>query len=129
AETTEQALEEASDAAFEMVDLVMSWFTKLAEQSSDYEYMGRITELEEHRRDLPFMVERAPYISIGDPDFFVERIGRLEQMGVDEFILEIDGLGHDKHMKAIELVGKEVIPRTNGSVDTEVSEAPVAAKE
>lgn len=129
AETTEQALEEAGDAAFEMVDLVMSWFTKLAEKSSDYAYMGRITELEEHRRDLPFMVERAPYISIGDPDFFVERIRRLEEMGVDEFILEIDGLGHDKHMRAIELIGKEVIPRINSSGRSKRSGAGVAAKE
>jgi hypothetical protein len=75
------------------------------------------------------MVERAPYISIGDPDFFVERIERLEGMGVDEFILEIDGLGHDKHMKAIELIGNEVIPRTTGSADTTGSDAQVAAKE
>jgi alkanesulfonate monooxygenase SsuD/methylene tetrahydromethanopterin reductase-like flavin-dependent oxidoreductase (luciferase family) len=114
AETTERALEQASDAAFEMVDLVVRWFTKLAEQSDDYSYMGQIEEMEEHRRDLPFMVERAPYLSIGDPDFFVERIGRLEEMGVDEFILEIDGLGHEHHVSAIELIGREVIPRING---------------
>ena len=112
AETNEKAIEEASDAAFEMVDLVMKWFTKLAEKSDDYAYMGRIEELNEHRRDLPFMVERAPYLTIGDPDLFVERIERLEGMGVDEFILEIDGLGHEKHMSAIELIGREVIPRT-----------------
>jgi alkanesulfonate monooxygenase SsuD/methylene tetrahydromethanopterin reductase-like flavin-dependent oxidoreductase (luciferase family) len=130
AETTEQALEEASGAAFEMVDLVMSWFSKLAKQSDDYSYMGRIEEMEEHRRDLPFMVERAPYLSIGDPDFFVQRIGRLEGMGVDEFILEIDGLGHDKHMSAIELIGREVIPRINGSADaSKKKEKSVSAKE
>jgi hypothetical protein len=75
------------------------------------------------------MVERAPYISIGDPDFFVERIGRLEEMGVDEFILEIDGLGHEKHMRAIELIGKEVIPRANGANGSKGSGAGVAAKE
>jgi alkanesulfonate monooxygenase SsuD/methylene tetrahydromethanopterin reductase-like flavin-dependent oxidoreductase (luciferase family) len=111
AETSERALEEAGDAAFEMVDLVMSWFSKLAKQSDDYSYMARIEEMEEHRRDLPFMVERAPYLSIGDPDFFVERIERMEEMGIDEFILEIDGLGHDRHVNAIELIGREVIPR------------------
>jgi alkanesulfonate monooxygenase SsuD/methylene tetrahydromethanopterin reductase-like flavin-dependent oxidoreductase (luciferase family) len=115
AETNEKALEEAGDAAFEMVDLVMGWFKKLAEQSDDYSYMGQIEEMEEHRRDLPFMVERAPYLSIGDPDFFVERIGRLEEMGVDEFILEVDGLGHDKHFSAIELIGREVIPRIDSA--------------
>jgi alkanesulfonate monooxygenase SsuD/methylene tetrahydromethanopterin reductase-like flavin-dependent oxidoreductase (luciferase family) len=127
--TTEQALEEASDAAFEMVDLVMRWFSKLAEQSDDYAYLGRIEEMEEHRRDLPFMVERAPYLSIGDPDFFVERIERLEGMGVDEFILEIDGLGHERHMSAIELIGREVIPRTNGSAVARESKGSVTAKE
>lgn len=130
AETTEQALAEASDAAFEMVDLVMRWFTKLAEQSPDYAYMGRIEELTEHQRDLPFMVERAPYLSIGDPDFFVERIGRLESMGVDEFILEIDGLGHERHMRAIELIGREVLPRIDsGSADHRASQGAVTIKE
>jgi alkanesulfonate monooxygenase SsuD/methylene tetrahydromethanopterin reductase-like flavin-dependent oxidoreductase (luciferase family) len=111
AETNEQALAEASDAAFEMVDLVMNWYSKLAEKSSDYAYMARFEELKDHQRDLPFMVERAPYLTIGDPDLFVDRIKRLEDMGVDEFILEIDGLGHDKHMSAIELIGREVVPR------------------
>jgi alkanesulfonate monooxygenase SsuD/methylene tetrahydromethanopterin reductase-like flavin-dependent oxidoreductase (luciferase family) len=111
AETNERALAEASEAAFEMIDLVMGWFAKLASQSSDYAYMGRIEELREHQRDLRYMVERAPYLSIGDPDFFVERIRRLEEMGVDEFILEIDGLGHERHLAAIELIGREVLPR------------------
>ena len=111
AETTEQALEEAGPAALEMVELVMRWFTKLAEKSDDYAYMGRIEELKEHQTDLPFLVDRAPYLTIGDPDLFIERSQRLEDMGVDEFILEIDGLGHDKQMSAIELIGKEVIPK------------------
>ena len=115
AETTEQALEEAGPSAFEMVDLVMRWFTKLAEKSDDYAYLGKIEELKEHQRDLPFLVERAPYLTIGDPDLFVERCERLEGMGVDEFILEIDGLGHDKQMSAIELIGKEVIPKVGSA--------------
>lgn len=123
AETNEQALEEASEAAFEMVDLVMTWFTRLARQSDDYAYMGKIEELEAHRRDLPYMVERAPYLSIGDPDFFVERIRRLEEMGVDEFILEIDGLGHQRHMSAIELIGREVLPRIGTEEEATVKEA------
>src|SRR5262249_37523018 len=114
---TEEALADAEHSAFEMVDLVMRWYSKLAAQSDDYAYMARFEELEKHQRDLPFMVERAPYITLGDPDFFVERIAKLEAMGVDEFILEIDGFGHDKQMRAIELIGREVLPR--------ISSAPV----
>jgi alkanesulfonate monooxygenase SsuD/methylene tetrahydromethanopterin reductase-like flavin-dependent oxidoreductase (luciferase family) len=118
AETNEKAQEEAALAAFDAVDLVMKWYSRLAKQSSDYAYMARFEELANHERDLPYMIERAPYISIGDPDFFVERIERLEAMGVDEFLLEIDGLGHDKQMQAIELIGREVLPRVRERAGT-----------
>jgi alkanesulfonate monooxygenase SsuD/methylene tetrahydromethanopterin reductase-like flavin-dependent oxidoreductase (luciferase family) len=111
AETNEQAQAEAQEAAFDAIDLVMTWYSRLAKQSTNYSYMAKFSELEEHRRDLPYMIERAPYVTIGDPDFFIERIRKLEAMGVDEFILEIDGLGHERHMQAIDLIGREVLPR------------------
>jgi alkanesulfonate monooxygenase SsuD/methylene tetrahydromethanopterin reductase-like flavin-dependent oxidoreductase (luciferase family) len=111
AETNEKALEEAGAAAFETVDMVMRWFTKLAKKSDDYAYMAQIEELVDRKRDLKYLVDRAPYITIGDPDLFVERCRRLEEMGVDEFILEIDGIGHDNQMSAIRLLGEEVIPK------------------
>jgi alkanesulfonate monooxygenase SsuD/methylene tetrahydromethanopterin reductase-like flavin-dependent oxidoreductase (luciferase family) len=111
AETNEKALEEAGAAAFETVDMVMRWFTKLAKKSDDYAYMAQIEELVDNKRDLKYLVDRAPYITIGDPELFVERCERLEEMGVDEFILEIDGIGHDKQMSAIRLIGEEVIPK------------------
>jgi alkanesulfonate monooxygenase SsuD/methylene tetrahydromethanopterin reductase-like flavin-dependent oxidoreductase (luciferase family) len=111
AETNEKALEEAGAAAFETVDMVMRWFTKLAKKSDDYAYMAQIEELVDRKRDLKYLVDRAPYITIGDPDLFVERCRRLEEMAVDEFILEIDGIGHDNQMSAIRLLGEEVIPK------------------
>jgi alkanesulfonate monooxygenase SsuD/methylene tetrahydromethanopterin reductase-like flavin-dependent oxidoreductase (luciferase family) len=111
AETNDKAMEEAGGAAFETVDMVMRWFTKLAKKSDDYAYMASIEELVDHKRDLKYLVDRAPYITIGDPDLFIERCRRLEEMGVDEFILEIDGIGHDKQMSAIRLIGEEVIPK------------------
>jgi alkanesulfonate monooxygenase SsuD/methylene tetrahydromethanopterin reductase-like flavin-dependent oxidoreductase (luciferase family) len=111
AERSEQAMEEAADAAFDAIDLVTRWYSAIAAKSDDYAYMAKFQELDDHKRDLPWMIERAPYLTIGDPDFFVDRIARLEAMGVDEFILEIDGLGHAKQMQAIELIGREVLPR------------------
>jgi alkanesulfonate monooxygenase SsuD/methylene tetrahydromethanopterin reductase-like flavin-dependent oxidoreductase (luciferase family) len=111
AETSEKAREEAAGAAFDTIDMVMRWFTKLAKKSDDYAYMAKIEELASKQRDLEYLVDRAPYLTIGDPDLFVERCERLEGMGVDEFILEIDGLGHDKQMSAIRLIGEEVIPK------------------
>jgi alkanesulfonate monooxygenase SsuD/methylene tetrahydromethanopterin reductase-like flavin-dependent oxidoreductase (luciferase family) len=43
------------------------------------------------------------------PDL-AERAKRLAALGYDELILRIDGLGHERHMQAIELIGKDVIP-------------------
>lgn len=115
AETNEKAQAEAAEAAFDAIDLVTKWYAKLAAQSDEYAYMAQFEELRDHQRDLPYMIERAPYISIGDPPFFLDRIARLEAMGVDEFILEIDGLGHDLHKQAIELIGREVLPHVRDS--------------
>jgi alkanesulfonate monooxygenase SsuD/methylene tetrahydromethanopterin reductase-like flavin-dependent oxidoreductase (luciferase family) len=115
AATNEQAQREAAAAAFDAVDLVTKWYSKLAAQSSDYSYMAQFEALRDHQRDLPFLIERAPYISIGDPQFFLDRIARLEAMGVDEFILEIDGLGHELHKQAIELIGREVLPHVRSA--------------
>jgi alkanesulfonate monooxygenase SsuD/methylene tetrahydromethanopterin reductase-like flavin-dependent oxidoreductase (luciferase family) len=111
AETKEEAYADAAGPAFEVVDLVMRWYSAIAKKSSDYAYMADFERLAEHQRDLEFMVERAPYITVGDPDFFVERIKRLEEMGVDELMLTIDGFTHERQMRAIELIGREVIPR------------------
>jgi alkanesulfonate monooxygenase SsuD/methylene tetrahydromethanopterin reductase-like flavin-dependent oxidoreductase (luciferase family) len=47
---------------------------------------------------------------IGTPDDFVERIKRVEAMGIDEVLLRIDGVGHDNIKKSLELIGHEVIP-------------------
>jgi alkanesulfonate monooxygenase SsuD/methylene tetrahydromethanopterin reductase-like flavin-dependent oxidoreductase (luciferase family) len=110
ADTVEQAKAEAGTMALEIVDAVMEMWLKLAPTSPDYAYMSDITVIEDRKHDLDFVIERAPYISIGDPEFFVERCRRLEEIGVDEFILDIDGLTHEQHLRAIELIGKYVIP-------------------
>jgi alkanesulfonate monooxygenase SsuD/methylene tetrahydromethanopterin reductase-like flavin-dependent oxidoreductase (luciferase family) len=110
AETNEQALEEARDIALDTFDGVIELYERLAAKSQDYEYMGAISTLKDRREDVPFLVDRAPYLSIGDPEFFIERCRRLEEIGVDEFVVNIDGMTHEQHMSAIELIGRHVIP-------------------
>ena len=110
AETSEQAKEEAAEAAFRFVDLMIDWYGNLSTTSPDYAYLGRIVEVAERNRDLDYLIDRSPYISIGDPDFLVERFRALERMGVDEMLLRIDGMTHEQHMRSIELLGKHVLP-------------------
>ena len=60
--------------------------------------------------DLEYIVATAPYISIGTPDFLIERFRRLESLGYDEVLLRIDGMGTEVNRRSIEAFGTHVIP-------------------
>jgi hypothetical protein len=115
AESTKQARDETREIALGTVDHIMTMWKRISSTSPDYAYMQDIEVVDERRDDLDYLVDRAPYLSIGDPDFFVERCEVLRSLGADEFVMAIDGLGHESHMRAIELIGTEVIPRVRDS--------------
>ena len=52
---------------------------------------------------------------IGTPEYFVERLARLEEMGVDEVLMRIDGVAHEDIIRSFELIGREVIPAVDRS--------------
>ncbi len=110
APTMEEALAPAEPVARLFMDVVMAMYTKLAEQSPDYEYLGRIAALRDHMHDIPWLMEDNPYFHIGTSEYLVERFKRLESFGLDELILRIDGMGHDNNMAALEMIGENVIP-------------------
>lgn len=110
AERQEQAIDEASELARRALEEVASWFTAMAKASADYASMAPLREVLDNMEDLPFLVERSPYLSIGTPDFFIDRCRQVADCGYDEMIIRIDGMGHENHLKAIELIGKHVIP-------------------
>lgn len=110
AESQEQAKREAEVLVLSIIEMVNSMFTRLAKQSADYAYMDQIRMIYERRHDLDFLIERAPYISVGTPDFMVERVRRLEALGFDGIVLRIDGMAHEVCMRSIEMFGREVLP-------------------
>ncbi len=114
----ELAMEQAAPSAYAFVDIVLSMYSRLSEAASDYAYLGQIRSIAEHSRDLPFLVGLAPYISIGTPEFLLDRFRRLEAMGADEIILRVDGMGHELNCQAIEAIGTRVIaPLREGGLD------------
>jgi alkanesulfonate monooxygenase SsuD/methylene tetrahydromethanopterin reductase-like flavin-dependent oxidoreductase (luciferase family) len=110
ASTWEEAKEEAGGWMMRQHRNVTAGHTALAKRSPDYGYMGKMADLEKHVGDLDFIKENSPTGLIGTPDDFIERIQKLEKMGVDEVILLIDSVGHEKIMKSIDLIGRYVIP-------------------
>ena len=115
AATREEAFEDAGPVAHRWMEAMMELYTILADKAPDYAYLGNIRKLEEKLHDLDYLVEATPYISIGTPEFFVERARKLRSMGADEWILRVDGMGHEANLRTIELLGKEVCRRRRRS--------------
>jgi len=110
AETMEKAFEEAGEASQKMLWMVIDMFTSLAKHGSDYAYMGEIDAIRKRVADMAYINDRSPYVSVGTPDFLIERFKQLEKMGYQEVFLRIDGFGHDKVMRSLKMFGKYVIP-------------------
>jgi alkanesulfonate monooxygenase SsuD/methylene tetrahydromethanopterin reductase-like flavin-dependent oxidoreductase (luciferase family) len=112
AESRQEAVEVAREATLAYFGFILELYRKLGQKPS-YEYMQDIDALAEHQDDMEYMMAATPSIMVGTPDDFVEQLLDLERRGVDEVLLRVDGFGHEQHMKAIELLGREVLPLVN----------------
>ena len=107
----QQAEDEAKPRVHRFLESTIARRRALAPSSPDYAYQVKgFDEIEQNRDDFAHLIERSPYFSVGTPDFFIERFRRLEARGVDEVILEVEGLDQERHMQTIELLGKLVLP-------------------
>lgn len=113
ADSTAQAHRDAKDAADRFVGMVADWYEQLSKSSSGYAAMGPLKEIVERRHDLAHLIDRSPYLSIGTPDFFLERCEVLRQLGYEEFIVRIDGMTHEQHLQTIKMFGEHVIPHVS----------------
>lgn len=60
--------------------------------------------------DLEYLMDRTPYVLYGTPDFLIEKFKRLESLGYTELLLGIEGMAHEDNLRAIEMIGKHVMP-------------------
>lgn len=114
AETREEAKEVAGPIAMSYLGAISELtYKKLAQESSDYAYMARTgEELQDiiANNDLDGLMEHTPSILIGTPDDFIERGRQLESLGYDGISLRMEGMGHERTMRSMELIGRHVIP-------------------
>ncbi len=110
AETREDAKRIARDVALGYFEFIRDLYIPLGRIPA-YDYLnGRMGELVARADDLDFLCTETPSVMIGTPDDFVERLCRLEEMGVDEVLMRVDGVAHEDIMRAFELIGHDVIP-------------------
>jgi alkanesulfonate monooxygenase SsuD/methylene tetrahydromethanopterin reductase-like flavin-dependent oxidoreductase (luciferase family) len=108
--TREEAKEHAGPVALRFVEVVMSIYTDLSAKSPDYAYLGQIERLRDRMTDLDYLMDAAPYITMGTPDDLIERARVLHGMGADEVLWRVDGMGHEANKRTIEMIGEHVIP-------------------
>ncbi|MEZ2126638.1 MULTISPECIES: LLM class flavin-dependent oxidoreductase [unclassified Sinorhizobium] len=109
-DTMSKAINEAARVSKTFIDLVIWLYSRLGSSSPDYAYLSAIKTIEARKEDLEYVLNSAPYFMVGTPDYLIERFRRLEEMGVDEVMLRIDGMGHETNLQAIEAFGTKVIP-------------------
>lgn len=92
------------------IEVILDFFLKLAERSPDYQYMGKLKEIAAHRTDLDFLIEETPYVVSGSPEDVIASARKAYDLGYDDLIWRIDGMGHRDNMASIEMIGKHVLP-------------------
>lgn len=92
------------------IEVIMDWMTKLAKRATDYEYFAAIEAIRKNMRNLDYLVDSAPYIMVGTPDDILKQCRKVYEMGIDDVIWRVDGMGHDTNRAALEMLGKHVLP-------------------
>lgn len=111
AKTHEKAIAEGGPTVINFLRIVVQAYDKLAEASPDYAYMAESKMINSMLDDIEVLLEHTPGVLCGTPEYFVEQISRLKEIGYDEVILRVDGeMTHRQIMEAIELIGNYVIP-------------------
>ena len=98
------------ESTLRFIEVIMDWMTKLAKRSTNYEYFAQIEQIRANMRNLDYLIGSAPYIMAGTPDDILERCRRVRDMGIDDVLWRVDGLGHDANKAALEMLGKHVLP-------------------
>ena len=114
APTREEAVRVARDCALGYFRFILDLYVPLSKKGS-YEYLDKMERLIANENNIDFLISETPSVMIGTPADFVERLKKLEAMGVDEVLMRVDGVPHEEIMKSLKLIGEEVIPAVDAS--------------
>lgn len=114
AKTDREAKEQFADGLMHYARISSDAYPRLAKIADDYSYMAEgLDSIARAASDWEYMLNHSAATVCGSPDTVIRQLERFEQLGIDEVILHIDSVPHEAIMKAIELVGRFVIPHFN----------------
>lgn len=88
-----------------------SGYAKLAQAAEDYAYMADGADaLQKAATDWDYLINESASLVCGSPDTVIRQLERFVDLGVDEILFHLDSVPHAEIMKAIDLIGRHVIP-------------------
>lgn len=112
--TDEKAKQDYAEPLMHYARISTDAYPRLAKLADDYSYMSEsVPAMERAGRDWDYLLNHSATTVCGSPDTVIRQIERFEALGVDEVILHLDSVPHQKIMEAIDMVGRYVIPHFN----------------
>lgn len=118
AETDEEARRDGFDAIYNAARLASISFSRLAQISKSYGYMAQADDIAEKISNADWLINESGTVVCGSPETCIEQIERFVELGATEVMIRIDGVGHERVMRSLELFGKEVMPHFKHDLDT-----------
>jgi alkanesulfonate monooxygenase SsuD/methylene tetrahydromethanopterin reductase-like flavin-dependent oxidoreductase (luciferase family) len=110
AESDEVAEAEAGEGNIKWLRIAIDGYPRLAKVAQSYAYMNKITEVAKKTDDFEYFKERSGAAIFGSPESCVRAIERFRDCGIDQLVMRIDSVSHEKIIKSIEMFGRYVIP-------------------
>jgi alkanesulfonate monooxygenase SsuD/methylene tetrahydromethanopterin reductase-like flavin-dependent oxidoreductase (luciferase family) len=110
AETDAIAEAEAGGGNLKWLRIAIDGYPRLAKVAQSYAYMNKITEVAKKTDDFEYFKEGSGAAIFGSPESCIRSIERFRQCGIDQLVMRVDSVPHDKIMKSIEMFGRYVIP-------------------
>ncbi|KRB85294.1 luciferase [Sphingomonas sp. Root710] len=109
--TDQEAIDVYAEPLKHYARISTSGYPKLAKISSDYAYMAEGHEaLQRAATDWDYLVNESASLVCGSPDTVIRQLEKVIDLGVDEILFHLDSVPHSEIMKAIDLIGRHVIP-------------------
>jgi len=112
--TDQKAKEDFAEPLMHYARISTDAYPRLAKLADDYAYMSEsIPSMERAGRDWDYLLNHSATTVCGSPETVIRQIEQYQALGVDEVLLHLDSVPHEKIMEAIDMVGRYVIPHFN----------------
>ncbi|WP_316398259.1 LLM class flavin-dependent oxidoreductase [Bradyrhizobium sp. 33ap4] len=112
--TDQKAKDDYAEPLMHYARISTDAYPRLAKLADDYAYMSEsVPAMERAGKDWDYLLNHSATTVCGSPDTVIRQIEKFQAMGVDEVLLHLDSVNHEKIMEAIEMCGRYVIPHFN----------------